>query len=110
MQNDFGFIPTDSIEVVIDGEITGDVQAAAVDLGAAAAQDPTMGNADPLVVNQAGDLALLLIPVTSDPQSDAAADAVLSLRNDLVPASFAGSNVDVLVGGASGFNVDFSMT
>ncbi len=107
LQNDFGFIPTDPIEVVIDGPVTAEVEAAVADLSAAAAENPAMGAADPLIVNQAGDLALLAIPLTSDPQSDAAADAVLSLRNDLVPASFAGSNVEVLVGGASGFNVDF---
>jgi len=107
LQNDFGFIPTDPIEIVIDGQVTAEVEAAVADLSAAVAENPVLGAPDPLVVNQAGDLALLSIPVTSDPSSDAAADAVLSLRNDLVPASFAGSDVDVLVGGASGFNVDF---
>jgi RND superfamily putative drug exporter len=107
LQNDFGFIPTDPIEIVIDGQVTAEVEAAVADLSAAVALNPVLGAPDPLVVNEAGDLALLSVPLTTDPQSDAAAAATLSLRNDLVPASFAGLNVDVLVGGASGFNVDF---
>ena len=107
LQNDFGFIPTDPIEIVIDGQVTAEVEAGVADLSAAMAQNSTFGTPDPLVFNQAGDLALLSVPLTTDPQSDAAADAVLSLRDDLVPASFAGTGVEVLVGGASGFNVDF---
>jgi RND superfamily putative drug exporter len=107
LQDEFGFIPTDPIEVVIDGPVTAEVEAAAQILGTAVANDAAMGAPGPLVVNQAGDLALLTIPLTSDPQSDSSAAAVSSLRDDLVPAAFAGVDADVLVGGASAFNVDF---
>ncbi|MDH3606501.1 MAG: MMPL family transporter [Acidimicrobiia bacterium] len=95
------------VEIVFDGPITADVQAAATALGASLNGNPTFGPPDPLIVNPAGDLALLSIPLTGDFQSEASSTAVELLRDDLIPAAFGDSNVNVLVGGASAFNVDF---
>jgi RND superfamily putative drug exporter len=83
------------------------VEAAVASVASSLAANPTFGPADPLVVNPAGDLALLSVPLTGDFQSEEATAAVELLRDDLIPAAFAGTNTEVLVGGATAFNVDF---
>ncbi len=98
---------TDPVEVVIDGQFTSDVDAAITVLTDSIAGNPSFGTPDPVEVNAAGDLALLSIPLTGDFQSEASGAAVELLRDDLVPAAFAGTDTEVLVGGASAFNVDF---
>ena len=98
---------TDPVEIVIDGAVTPDVEAALVTLGTKHGERRGFGPPDPLVVNESGDLALLSVPLAVDFQTDAASSAVKSLRSDLIPAAFAGTDVTVLVGGASAFNVDF---
>jgi RND superfamily putative drug exporter len=108
LANDFGLGGADQpIEVVADGQITPEVEAGFVALEAELVGDPVYGPPEPLLVNESGDLALLTIPLAVDFQTDAATTAVESLRDDLVPAAFDGSEVEVLVGGASAFNVDF---
>ena len=98
---------TDPVEIVIDGAVTADVEAALVSLQASMATDPIFGTPDPLVVNASGDLALLSVPLSDDFQSDAATNAVKNLRANLVPAAFGGTGVEVLVRGMTAFNVDF---
>ena len=98
---------TDPVEIVIDGEFTPDVEAAIAELTDAMAGDPSFGTPAPVDVNDAGDLALLSVPLTGDFQSEASTAAVELLRNELIPAAFAGTDTEVLVGGASAFNVDF---
>lgn len=98
---------TDPVEIVIDGAVTADVEAALVSLQASMATDPIFGTPDPLVVNASGDLALLSVPLSDDFQSDAATNAVKNLRANLVPAAFGGTDVEVLVGGMTAFGVDF---
>ncbi len=108
LQNEFGLGgATEPVEVVIDGQITPEVTAAVSALTGSLAGNPNLGTPDPLVVNPSGDLALLSVPLTGDFQSEAATATVETLRDDLIPAAFAGTDVEVLVGGASAFNVDF---
>jgi RND superfamily putative drug exporter len=57
--------------------------------------------------SDAGDAALIYIPVNGDSAEDRALDAVAALRNDLIPEAFAGSSADVLVTGATAGNIDF---
>lgn len=98
---------TDPVEIVIDGQYNSDVEAAVVVLTDSMAGNPSFGTPDPVVVNLEGDLALLSVPLTGDFQSEASGAAVESLRDELIPAAFAGTDTVVLVGGASAFNVDF---
>ncbi len=98
---------TEPVEIVVDGPITPDVEAALTSLQASMADDPIFGPPDPLQVNEAGDLALLSVPLTDDFQSEAATRAVEDLRADLVPVAFSATGAAVLVGGQSAFNVDF---
>jgi RND superfamily putative drug exporter len=108
LESEFGLGgATDPVEIVIDGEFTPDVEAAIADLTEAMAGDPSFGTPAPVEVNDAGDLALLSVPLTGDFQSEASTAAVESLRDELIPAAFAGTDTEVLVGGASAFNVDF---
>jgi len=108
LRDDFGLGgATDPVEIVIDGSITSEVEQAVVALQASMAGDPILGPADPLQLNEAGDLALLSVPLTGDAQTEAATQAVKDLRSDLVPAAFGGIGVEVFVGGTSAFNVDF---
>ncbi|MEX0786312.1 MAG: MMPL family transporter [Dehalococcoidia bacterium] len=87
-------------EVVVDAP---DVEVPEVDaaidrLIAALDADPQFS--EPAVeTNDAGDLALVSALVDGDPESRAAHDAVKTLRDDYVPAAFAGVDAEVLVTG-----------
>jgi len=107
LRDDFGFVPGDPAEIVVDGAITPDVEAALARLQSSMASDAIFGTAEPIQVNAAGDLALLSVPLTDDFQSEAATNGVKKLRSTLVPQAFNGINVEVLVGGGAAFNVDF---
>ena len=105
------------VEVVLDGPITPEVIAAAQEFGQIVLADPRFGfpdgspgdfdPADAFQVNEAGDLALIAFPFAGDFQSEAAYEAIRELRNEIVPAVFGGTGVDVYVGGFTAFNVDF---
>jgi uncharacterized membrane protein YdfJ with MMPL/SSD domain len=70
------------------------------------AADPVYG---PPQVEEApsGDVTLVSVSVSADPLSDEAVDAVKRLRSEIVPAAFAGTNAEVLVGGTTAENVDY---
>jgi len=57
--------------------------------------------------NDAGDTAVLFIPINGDSGEQRAIDAVNKLRNDLVPAAFEDSSANALVTGSTGANIDF---
>ena len=107
LATDFGFVPTEPIEIVADGPVTAEVEAAFAELAASMESMPIFGQPAQLEVKAGRDLALLSVPLTEDVQGGAAATAVEDLRNELVPMAFDGTGVEVLVGGTSGFNVDF---
>ena len=54
-----------------------------------------------------GDVAMLSVPVRGDPSGDAAVSAVRHLRSTTVPAIFAGTQAEVLVGGTTSENIDY---
>jgi RND superfamily putative drug exporter len=95
-------------EVVIDGDISApDVQSAIDELTATVSSDDAFAAPAPLEVNDADDLAVLSIPFRGDIYEDASVQAIRDLREDYVPAAFAGTDARVLVGGETAFNVDF---
>ncbi|MEE9132721.1 MAG: MMPL family transporter, partial [Gemmatimonadota bacterium] len=65
----------------------------------AVAREPDFSNA--------GDTALLFIPVNGDSGEERAIDAVNELRDDLIPAAFEDSRAEALVTGATAGNIDF---
>jgi putative drug exporter of the RND superfamily len=95
-------------EVVIDGDVSDpEVQSAIEDLTASVSADEAFAAPSPLEVNEAGDLAVLSIPFRGDIYEDASVQAIRDLREEYVPEAFDGTDVRVLVGGETAFNVDF---
>ena len=87
-------------EIVIDAPDVSDpeIQAGIGRLEAALADDPMFGPVT-TEVNEAGDLEVVSVLIAADPFEDAAYDAMDRLRDDYVPAAFAGVDANVLVGG-----------
>jgi RND superfamily putative drug exporter len=54
-----------------------------------------------------GQVAILSVPVRGDPSGDAAVSAVRHLRSTTVPAAFANTDAQVLVGGTTSENIDY---
>ena len=70
----------------------------------------TDGNFDPATVevNEAGDLAVIALPMLGDNQSAEALETIERVREEYVPAAFQGVNADVMVSGPTAFTVDFN--
>ncbi|MGH9281943.1 MAG: MMPL family transporter [Acidimicrobiales bacterium] len=96
------------VKVVVDGDVRSpEVTADMDELQAALAEDPIFGSPQ-VQVNDAGDLALITVPLNDDPSSKASTDAIGRLRDTYVPAAFPDdSETRVLVGGDTAFNKDF---
>ena len=94
------------VEIVVDGEITTPAKTSIHELQEDLQADPTFGPSQ-VEVNEAGDLALISVPLEGDIADDDAMGAVRHLRDDLVPSAFAGVPVEVFVGGETAYNVDY---
>ena len=111
LQEEFGFGGNNPVEIVIVGD---NLDSAAIGeavegLVAALDSDPAdvFTAAPPLEINDAGDLALLSVPILGDITSDATVDAVRRLRDDYVDSAFRGLGVEVLVGGQTAAAIDY---
>ena len=107
LSRDFSGGLTSPAQIVVDGDVRSPAVTAAIgklqaDLGA----DPAFGPST-VQTNQAGDLALVSVPVNGDPSSEAATAAVRHLRTVTVPSAFAGADARVLVGGETAGGIDF---
>lgn len=97
----------DPAEVVVDAPVaTRGATRAFAALRARLAGDPAFG-AVALSEHADRDLTVMTVQVGGDPLSDRALDAVRTLRDDHVPAAFAGSGVEPLVGGPTALNLDY---
>lgn len=56
--------------------------------------------------DEAGDLALLSVPITGGPEGNVAQEAIRRLRNEYIPAAFAGTDTEVLVTGTTAHDED----
>jgi putative drug exporter of the RND superfamily len=95
------------VQVVVDGMKTAQVEAGIDKLVQEVKLDPVYGPAEITEWNEAGDLALVQIPLTVDPSSPRALEAVRELRDELIPAAFESVPAQVLVTGAPAFSADF---
>jgi putative drug exporter of the RND superfamily len=59
------------------------------------------------IVRSPDGVAVLSVPVRGDPSGDRAVEAVRELRSTTIPAAFAGTGADVVVGGTTSENVDY---
>jgi uncharacterized membrane protein YdfJ with MMPL/SSD domain len=107
LEASFPGVTTEPAKVVIDGQVTSPQVRAAIqrlrgDLDGRGPFGPAT-----LQANDTGDLAVLSVPVGADPESAAAYAAVRQLRQELVPATFAGVDAQVLVTGDTAENLDY---
>jgi RND superfamily putative drug exporter len=112
LEREFSFGLVNPAEVVIEGDINSPaVQGAIEDLEASLATDLAFSPPEELEVNEAGDVALLSVPIHGDPNDDPAIQAVERLRYTHIASAFAGVDAMVLVGGATAGGMDyFNMT
>jgi RND superfamily putative drug exporter len=107
LEASFPAATTEPAQVVIDGQVhTPQVRAAIERLRRDLDGRSQFGPAT-LEENDAGDLAVLSVPVGADAQSTDAYAAVRQLRQELVPAAFAGVDAEVLVTGDTAENLDY---
>jgi putative drug exporter of the RND superfamily len=98
---------TQPVEIVVDGDLgSSEMQAGIDELRQSLEADPAFGPSA-IQRNEAGDLALVSVPLRADPSSDAATDAISRLREDVVPRAFDGVDAEVLVGGQTALSKDF---
>jgi RND superfamily putative drug exporter len=100
---------TDPAQIVVTGDVTTPaIQVAVKALQAGIAQDPTFSRQTTVSQSKDGSALMVSAYFAGDPYNDAAFQGIRDLRNTIVPQAFAGvSGATVLVGGNSGFFVDF---
>ena len=98
---------TEPATIVIDGPIGSPDVANAIDRLRSDLDGRTVFGPAVLEVDDAGDLAVLSVPVGADAESSEALDAVRDLREHLIPAAFADVDAEVLVTGDTAENLDY---
>ena len=95
-----------SIDIVVDGGASSQQVRDGMEVLAKSIDSiPALGDAQPYVVSEDGDVGLLQIPLAVSGDSREANDAVEELRERLIPMS--GLPEGVLIGGATAINVAF---
>jgi uncharacterized membrane protein YdfJ with MMPL/SSD domain len=92
--------------VVAKGATEPAAEQALARLRATLAADPRFGSGR-IERSPNGRVAVLSVPVRGDPSGDGAVSAVRHLRSTTVPAAFADTNAQVLVGGTTSENIDY---
>ena len=98
---------TEPAQVVIHGQLTSPEVTVAIDRLRRVLDGRGRFGPATLQANDGGDLAVLSVPVGADAQSTDAYAAVRQLRQELVPAAFAGVDAQVLVTGDTAENLDY---
>ena len=93
-------------EIVIDGDVRSEgVRDGIARLSANLGRDPIYGEPE-VRINDAGDLAIVLVPINADQFNNAGIEGARRLRAEYVPE--AGIPADVYVGGGAAEQIDFS--
>ncbi|HMK93579.1 MAG TPA: MMPL family transporter, partial [Thermoleophilia bacterium] len=107
LDRDFSLGKANPLQIVVDGPAAStQVKQAVGRLESALTRDGHYAPVQP-VVNKAGDLTVLTTTLAGDPAGDGTRDQVAHLRDDLVPAAFAGAPAHVYVTGNTAFVVDY---
>ncbi len=108
LEKDFSMGLIAPVEVVVDGDInSGEVRQAMSDLQNRVKEDPDFYGSPQVKQNEAGDLAMIALPVGATAESKKASAAVERLRQDYVPAAFGSTGASVYVAGAPAINADY---
>ncbi|MEJ7763414.1 MAG: MMPL family transporter, partial [Thermomicrobiales bacterium] len=109
LERDFSAGRLSPVRIVVDGsqadpDVTGGIE----HLVTALSNDANVvSGSTETIWNAAGDLAEVQTLLTVDGNSDAAYAQIERFREDVVPAAFGGTGVDVYVSGETAFNADF---
>jgi uncharacterized membrane protein YdfJ with MMPL/SSD domain len=107
LQRNFPGATANPVEIVVaKGARQPAAEQALARLRGTLASDPRFGPGQ-IVRSPDGRVAMLVGPVRGDPAGDAAVAAVRHLRSTTVPAAFAGTDAQVLVGGTTSENIDY---
>jgi RND superfamily putative drug exporter len=103
-----GTSTTEPAQVVITGDISSSAVTSSIDrLKSSVSGDRDFGPSH-LQVSADGQAAVLSVPLIGEPDGAQARRGLDRLRTDLIPAAFDGTSTNVLVGGATAENVDYS--
>jgi RND superfamily putative drug exporter len=103
-----GTATTDPAQVVITGDIHSEaVTTSIAHFEQSVADDRDFGPSQQQI-SENGQVAVVSIPLVGDPDHTQARRGLERLRTDLIPAAFNGTNTNVVVGGATAENVDYS--
>jgi uncharacterized membrane protein YdfJ with MMPL/SSD domain len=106
LSEEFPAVTAEPAEIVVAGDVRSQpVQSALDRLEASLQSDDAYGEAA-LQTNEAGDLALLSVPLAGEPEGDRALDAVQKLRDEHIPAAFSGVDAEVVVTGTTAETLD----
>ena len=107
LDQEFSFGLVNPAEVVIDGDVNSPaVQEAIASLQQSLLDDPRFPLPAVPVPNAAGDLALLPVVISGEPNGPHAVAAMAALREEHIPAAFNGVPAEVSVGGVTAVTAD----
>ena len=106
LERDFPGASTDPAEIVVSNASSPGTEEALAALRTRLANDPRFGEGE-IRRSADGNVAVLSVPVQGDPTDENAVTAVKELRSDVVPAAFAGTDAEALVGGTTSENIDY---
>jgi RND superfamily putative drug exporter len=106
LERDFPDTTTDPAEIVVSNAAGADVRQALDELRTTLSADSRFGTNE-LQTSADGQSALLTVQVKGDPSTSEAVAAVRALRDDILPATLAGTDAEALVGGTTSENIDY---
>ena len=104
LQSDFADQTVNPVHVVVANN-SGPVSTALEQLGDELGADARFGPGE--ILEGSGGVADLVVPVRGDPTGEEAIAAVRDLREQVVPATFEGTDADPLVGGSTSETIDY---
>jgi RND superfamily putative drug exporter len=108
LKRDFPKATSDPVEIVVsEGAAQPATGRALNELRTRLAADTRFGGRGTIERSSDGRVALLSVAVRGDPSGDDAVAAVRDLRSTVVPAAFANTQAEVLVGGTTSENIDY---
>jgi uncharacterized membrane protein YdfJ with MMPL/SSD domain len=107
LETSFPGATTEPAKVVIHGQVNAPQVKAAIDQLRRNLEGRSPFGPATLEKNDTGELAVLAVPVGADAESAHAYPAVRQLRQELIPAAFAGVDAQVLVTGDTAENLDY---
>jgi RND superfamily putative drug exporter len=108
LKRDFPKATSDPVEIVVsEGAAQPAARRALNELRTSLAADSRFGGRGTIERSPDGRVALLSVAVRGDPSGDDAVSAVRDLRSTIVPAAFANTQAEVLVGGTTSENIDY---